>query len=40
VRHGAQVEFDFRLAERESAAFMARLSDSSQGRVGWFVFEP
>ena len=35
VRHGAQVEFDFSLAEPSAAAFVARLSDTGQGRVGW-----
>jgi uncharacterized YigZ family protein len=39
VRHGAQVEFDFSLADRDTAAFVARLSESGQGRVGWFVAE-
>jgi uncharacterized YigZ family protein len=35
VRHGAQVEFDFSLPDTVAAAFVARLSDAGQGRIGW-----
>lgn len=39
VRHGAQVEFDFSLAEQAATALVNRLSDTGQGRIGWFVVE-
>lgn len=35
VRHGAQVEFEFSLPEAVAPALVTRLSDASQGRVGW-----
>lgn len=35
VRHGSQVEVDFRLPEADAPAFIARLSEAAQGRLGW-----
>lgn len=35
VRHGVQVEFSFSLPEPSTAAFVARLNEATQGRVGW-----
>jgi uncharacterized YigZ family protein len=35
VHHGSQVEFDFRLPENQAARLVVRLSDTTQGRIGW-----
>ncbi|PXW93669.1 putative YigZ family protein [Sphaerotilus hippei] len=35
VRHGSLVELDLSLPEPEAAAFVQRINDIGQGRVGW-----
>lgn len=35
VQHGSLVELQFNLPQDEAPAFMARLNDAGQGRVGW-----
>jgi uncharacterized YigZ family protein len=37
VAHGAQVELHLTLPETAAGAFMARLEDAGQGRVGWLT---
>ena len=40
VQHGAQVEFQLALPEPAAAAFIARLNESCQGRLGWLRPDP
>lgn len=35
VEHGSLVQLDLRLPEPQAEAFVARLNDGGQGRVGW-----
>ncbi|WP_310460819.1 YigZ family protein [Sphaerotilus sp.] len=35
VRHGSQVEFDFSLPQVDVPRFVVRLSNVTQGRIGW-----
>jgi putative IMPACT (imprinted ancient) family translation regulator len=35
VEHGTLVQLDLRLPEARAEAFIARLNDGGQGRVGW-----
>ena len=35
VQHGSQVEFSFALPVPAASAFVARLNDACQGRIGW-----
>lgn len=35
VRHGALVEFEFSLPQTVAMAFVTRLTDAGQGRIGW-----
>lgn len=39
VLHGAQVEMSLSLPEPASAAFVARLNEAAQGRIGWLRSE-
>jgi uncharacterized YigZ family protein len=36
VTHGDAVEFEFRIAEKDSAALAARLNEAGQGQLLWF----
>jgi len=35
VQHGTLVQLQIRLPEAQAAAFMQRINDGGQGRVGW-----
>ncbi|MDZ7858757.1 YigZ family protein [Sphaerotilus sp.] len=35
VHHGSQVQFDFSVPEHVAPGLVARLSDATQGRIGW-----
>lgn len=35
VRHGSQVEFDFSVLQTDAARLVDRLSNATQGRIGW-----
>ena len=35
VEHGSQVSMELRLVEAQAAAFVQRVNDAGQGRVGW-----
>jgi len=35
VQHGSQVELSFALSESEAAAFVQRVGEAGQGRIGW-----
>lgn len=35
VHHGSQVAFDFSVPESDASGLVSRLSDATQGRIGW-----
>ncbi|WP_422842881.1 IMPACT family protein [Acidovorax sp. M2(2025)] len=37
VEHGSQVSMELRLVEAQAAAFVQRVNDAGQGRVGWLT---
>ncbi len=39
VEHGTLVSFQWRLPEAQAAAFVERMNESGQGRVGWLKLD-